>query len=264
MEVLIPCLILALIGGALGFGIGVVAKKFALKQDSRFPIVRDALPGANCGGCGYAGCDAYAKAIVNEGADINLCSVGGNEASKRIAAAMGMEASAAIERVAFVACGGNDDVAKDKLRYTGVTHCLEAMMIPGQGPKACTYGCLGFGTCVHECPFDAIHIVNGIAEVDRERCVGCGKCVMVCPKKIISLVPKDQKTLVNCSCREKGREVRVACEVGCIGCGLCARNCEAGAITIDGNLAKIDYTKCNHCGCCIEKCPSKCLKFIAT
>lgn len=262
LEILIPFLILAVMGILLGVGIGFVAKKFAVPQDPKFPLVRDALPGANCGGCGYAGCDAYAKAVIAGEAPINACSVGGAAAAEKLAEVMGVEVQIAEKEVAYVQCSGECGVANQKMRYDGVASCLEASMVPGQGPKSCTYGCLGFGTCVSVCKFNAIHIENGIAKVDEDKCVGCGACVSVCPKNIIRLVHQKQRVRVQCSGQDRGKEVRELCAAGCIGCTLCVRQCETGAIAMAGNVARIDTAKCTQCGKCVEKCPAKVIKVL--
>lgn len=262
MQVLIPFLILAVLGLVFGIGIGAAAKKFFVPQDPKFPMIRDALPGANCGGCGYAGCDAYARAVAKGEAPINACAVGGEAASRKMAEVLGVEVQTAEKMVAYVQCSGEQGIAGQKMRYDGVASCLEASVIPGAGPKSCTYGCIGFGTCVSVCKFDAIHLENGIAKVDEERCVGCGACVSVCPKNVIRLVAKRQKVRVQCSGQDRGKEVRLVCQAGCLGCGLCVKQCETGAIAMAGNVARIDTGKCTQCGKCVEKCPAKVIRIV--
>ena len=167
-----------------------------------------------------------------------------------------------VRKTAYVACSGDCDKAKDKYVYHGNMSCKDAVNIPGGGAKACSYGCLGLGSCVTVCEFDAIHIENGKAVVDREKCKACGKCVEACPKNLISIIPYDTKYMVKCSSKDKGRDVMQACSAGCIGCGLCAKNCPHEAIDFEFNLAKIMQDKCQDCGTCVEKCPKKVIEEI--
>ena len=161
------------------------------------------------------------------------------------------------KQVAFVKCAGTCDKAKSKYKYAGNEDCVSAMSVPGGGPKACSFGCTGFGSCVKVCDFDAIHVINGVAVVDKEKCVACGKCVATCPKSLIELVPYAAPHKVQCSSKEFGKAVKEVCSAGCIGCKMCTRVCEADAITVENNIAKIDYSKCTGCGKCAEKCPAK-------
>ncbi|MBQ7063808.1 MAG: RnfABCDGE type electron transport complex subunit B [Firmicutes bacterium] len=262
IEILTPFLLLAGLGIVFGLCIGVVAKKFEVPQDPKFPLVRDVLPGANCGGCGYAGCDAFAKAVISGEASLSGCVVGGEAVAHKVAEILGVEEGHFEKKVAYVQCSGDTSHAHDKMRYDGVKHCLEASMVPGAGPKSCPYGCVGFGTCVSACKFGAIHVENRLAVVDESKCVGCGACVNVCPKNIIRLVPKRQTVRVQCSGQDRGKDVRLVCEAGCLGCTLCVRTCEAGAIKMEGNVARIDPAKCVLCGKCVAKCPAKVIHII--
>lgn len=247
--------------GATGLFIGVflgfAAKKFKVEVDEREIQVRELLPGANCGGCGYAGCDALAKAIAEGKAPVNACPVANQEAHNRIATVMGKTAEASEKKVAFVRCAGTCDKTEVNYEYHGVMDCKKAAMVPGNAGKKCGYGCMGFGSCVKVCAFDAIHIVDGIAVVDKEKCTGCSKCVLECPNNIIDLVPAKAKTLVSCSSYDKGKDVKAACSAGCIGCKLCTKACEFDAIHVEDNLAYIDYSKCTNCGKCAAVCPVK-------
>jgi Na+-translocating ferredoxin:NAD+ oxidoreductase RNF subunit RnfB len=241
----------------IGFFLGFAGKKFAVEVDEREEAINGVLPGNNCGGCGYAGCSGLAAAIVAGEAEITACPVGGAAVAAQIGEIMGMEAGDTVRQTAFVKCGGTCDKAKTDYEYDGLSDCIMVNMMQNNGPKTCNYGCLGEGTCVKACPFDAIHIVDGVAVVDKEACKACGKCIAVCPKNLIELVPYDQKHLVNCSSQDKGKDVMAACSVGCIGCRLCVRVCEDEAITVVNNIAHIDPAKCTNCGKCAEKCPKK-------
>ena len=267
----IPYMVLAfniqnvLIGGAfvgalglvLGVALGIIGKVFFVKVDEREIQVRECLPGNNCGGCGYAGCDGLAAAIAKGEAPVGGCPVANAEAKEKIGEIMGQTVDAADKKVAFVKCSGTCDKTERKYNYYGINDCRKAVMVPGAGDKLCSYGCLGFGSCVDACQFDAIHVVDGVAVVDREKCVACGKCVAACPKALIELIPDKAPQAVACNSKDKGKDVRVACKTGCIGCMICVKQCESGAITVTDNLAKIDYTKCNGCGKCAAKCPQK-------
>ena len=249
-----------IVGGTglfIGLFLGFAGTKFAVEVDEREEAIAGVLPGNNCGGCGYAGCSGLAAAIVKGEAEINACPVGGAPVAAKIGEIMGIEAGESIRKTAFVKCAGTCDKAKQDYEYHGIHDCIMVNMMQNGGPKTCNYGCLGEGTCVAACPFDAIHIVDGVAVVDKEACKACGKCVAVCPKKLIEIVPYDQKHLVQCSSQDKGKDVMKACSVGCIGCRMCAKVCEHDAVTIENNIAHIDPAKCTNCGACAAKCPKK-------
>lgn len=252
--VLIAGGVVGAVGLIIGLLLGIAAKKFAVETDERVALVRECLPGSNCGGCGFAGCDACAEAIVKGDAAINQCP-GGRHAD--IAAIMGTEATESVKMAAYVKCSGTCDKVTFKYRYQGIADCRKLALIPGHGEKDCIYGCMGYGSCVSVCKFDAIHIVNGIAEVDTDKCTGCGVCIKTCPNHVIELRPVTSKYAVGCNSKDKGKDTRAYCMAGCIGCGICAKQCEAGAITVENNLAHIDYEKCIGCGKCAEKCPRK-------
>lgn len=255
-EILIATCVVGGTGLIIGLLLGFAGRAFAVKVDEKEIAIRDSLPGNNCGGCGYAGCDALAKAIANGEAEANACPVGGAVVASKIAEIIGSSVEVT-KKVAFVKCSGTCEKAVDRFNYYGNNDCKQAALSTGGGQKACTYGCMGFGSCVKVCEFDAIHIENGIAVVDIEKCVACGKCIKECPKHLIELVPYEQKQKVACNSKDFGKDVKAVCQAGCIGCKLCERNCEYDAIKVENNIAHIDYDKCTNCGKCKEKCPTK-------
>lgn len=255
MEMILAAAIVGGTGLLLGLFLGVADKKFKVEVDEKEQLVREQLPGNNCGGCGYAGCDAMAKAIAQGEAPVDGCPVGGAPVAGRIAAIMGQEAGESVPMVAFVKCAGTCEKAKEKYNYYGVTDCEMMEFVPAGGPKTCQYGCLGYGTCEKVCQFDAIHVIEGVAVVDKEKCKACGKCVERCPRGLIELVPYDNRFLVRCASKDKGKQVMQACEAGCIGCRKCQKECPAGAVTVEGNIAHIDTEKCTNCGTCASVCP---------
>ncbi len=245
------------LGLLFGLGLGVAAKVFEVKVDPLIPLVRDALPSANCGACSFPGCDAYAKAIVEDGASITSCPVGGADLIEELSKIMGKEAVEVIKQVAYVKCQGTCDNAIEKYEYSGVMDCKNATFLQGKGSKGCEYGCLGLSSCVRVCEFDAIDIIDGIAIINKDKCVACGKCVLECPKNLIEMVPDDKKTRVACASEDKGKEAKSNCTTACIACRLCVKACEYDAIHVDKNIARIDYDKCVECGACVAKCPTK-------
>lgn len=256
MEIIIPVIVLGAMGLFFGSGLALASKIFEVQQDERIPLVRNELPGANCGGCGYPGCDALAEAIVKGEAEPNACPVGGQNTAESVAEIMGIVVEETEPQTARVLCHGTHDLAPVRAQYYGVNDCREALNANG-GTKSCRYGCLGFGSCVAACPFDAIVMTeSGIPQIDEDKCTACATCVAVCPKSVIGIVPKNKKITVSCQNLDKAKLVKPSCQVGCVGCRLCTRVCPTGAITVTNNLASIDYDKCISCGLCIEKCPS--------
>lgn len=256
-TIIFSVVLLGVLGILIGILLGVAGKFFAVETDERVERVRECLPGNNCGGCGFPGCDGLAEAIVAGEAPVNGCPVGGSPVAGNIGKIMGVDAAASVRMAAYVRCAGTCENASSKYHYVGEADCRSAVTVPGSGEKACAYGCLGLGSCVAACAFDAISIKDGVAIVDREKCVACGKCVDTCPKGLIKLLPYDTQYIVTCNSNDKGKDVMSVCKAGCIGCGLCVKQCEAGAVTLENNLAVIDPDKCVGCGKCAEKCPKK-------
>lgn len=255
-SIITAVLVVGVIGLIFGILLALAAVIFKVEVDERIEKIEEILPGANCGACGFAGCSAYAHAVVEGGAAVDCCSVGGGNVAQQIGGIMGKAVGAGTKKVARVLCGGDCDKSKEKYEYYGVLDCNAANKLAG-GPKACSSGCLGFGTCVNACKFDAIHIVDGIAVVDEEKCTACGMCKKVCPKGIIELMPKDKTVFVACKNHQPGKNVNAVCAAGCIACKICEKNCPFEAITINDNLAEIDYEKCKSCGICVNKCPKQ-------
>ncbi|MBZ9608957.1 RnfABCDGE type electron transport complex subunit B [Clostridium estertheticum] len=256
-NLIYPVISIGGMGLVFGIVLGYANKKFYVAVNPKIPLVREALPSANCGACGYAGCDAYATAVVEGGALLNACSVGGSSVAQKIGEIMGVSVETANPQVAFVKCKGTCTVAKEKYEYDGIKDCRQAVIAPGGGPKACADGCLGFASCVRACEFNALHVIDGVAVVYKDNCVACGACIAVCPKNLIELVPATQEVLIECNSKSKGKTVKDNCGVGCIACGMCARVCPSKAIVMVNNLPIIDFEKCTQCGLCATKCPTK-------
>lgn len=238
-----------------------VAQKFKVEEDPRIDTVESLLPGANCGGCGNAGCRAFAEKLVKSG-DLEscFCPVGGNETMAKIAASLGMESVEKEPRVAVVRCQGSPDKCVRTNIYDGYASCKVVNALYG-GETGCRFGCLGLGDCVSACSFGggvSINPVTRVAQVDESLCIGCGSCAAACPRGIIELRARgrnERRVYVSCVNKDKGGVTRRACTTGCIGCGKCAKVCPFEAITVENNVAYIDYTKCKGCRKCVAECP---------
>ena len=269
MDILIAIGILGGLGLVFGLVLAAASKVFYVETDPRLEQLNECLPGANCGGCGFAGCGAYAEAVLKGEAPVGKCASGGNEAAKAMAAIMGVEAGEVTRKVALVRCSGARTYdaegnltkgAKMKATYEGFHDCLAASRVGGSGPLSCKFGCLGYGSCTRVCKYGAISVKNGVAVVDEDLCVGCMACAQVCPRKIITAVEPSQNVIIACNSLAKGAVTNRACTIGCIGCGKCMKNCPSGAITITNNLAQIDSSKCTNCGECAKVCPKGLIK----
>lgn len=255
MNIVYPILSIGGLGVVFGAGLGIAGEVFKVEEDPKVVEVLEALPGANCGGCGFPGCSGLATAIAAGEAPVNGCPVGGAAVAAKIGEIMGVAAGSADPIAAFVKCNGTCEKAKDKYEYFGIDDCNMAVQLAGGGSKSCSYGCIGLGSCKKACAFGAIEIIDGIAVIDKEKCVSCGKCVSTCPKHIIEMLPAKSKVKVACSNKDVGKNVMPVCTVGCIACKICEKNCPFDAIHVVDNIAVIDYTKCKNCGICANKCP---------
>lgn len=254
-------LVLVAVGLLAALILYLVAQKFKVVEDPRIDIVAEILPGANCGGCGCAGCRALAEKIVSANSlEGSFCPVGGTQIMEKVAEAMGLVAEKSESKIAVIRCAGSCQNAPARVKYDGLQDCNFAS-VTISGISGCSFGCLGLGSCVKACKFDAIHIneTTGLPEVDEDKCVACGACVKACPRKVIELRNKgirNRRVFVSCINKEKGGAAKKNCTVACIGCGLCFKACAFGAITIENNLSYIDFNKCKLCRKCVDACPT--------
>lgn len=249
----------AVLGGVLGGLLALFCKLFAVKKDARVAEIDALLPNANCGGCGYSGCAAFAEAVVRGEATPTGCRVASGETLAAVGAVMGIEVKPIKRMRAQVMCSGTIARTAKQYHYDGVRDCYAAAKLGG-GDKACPNGCIGLGSCVAACKFDALYIADGIAHVRYDQCRGCGVCACTCPQGIIRLIPFDSKLWVGCVSAEKGALTKSYCTVGCVACKLCERVCPSGAISVKHFRAIIDYEKCTECGACAAKCPRHIIK----
>lgn len=260
MDIVVISSILGIgsLGLLFGAGLAYASKKFAVEVDPKIEMLLEELPGANCGGCGYPGCSGYAEAVVKSCADMTLCSPGGDEVVKKIAGILGVEAITSEAKVAVVQCRGDNEKAANRFNYDGVEDCSAAQIIMG-GAKGCVYGCLGLGSCVKACPFDAMYMAdNGLPVVIEDKCTACGICVSTCPRGIMALIPVSQKVFLGCVSQDKAKAVKSVCSVGCIGCALCSKEkvTPSGSIEMVGNLPKIVKITSEDLKTAVEKCPT--------
>lgn len=253
--------ILTVLGVALAMVLSLVARKFKVEEDPRIDEVEKVMPGANCGGCGFAGCRAFAQSCVEAGnLDNNFCPVGGNDTMKKVAAILGIEAVEKKPQVAVVRCNGSCENRPQTNEYDGLKSCrVKAALYSGD--TGCPFGCLGCGDCVAACSFGAISMdpETGLPVVDQDKCSGCGSCAKACPKGVIELRnkgPRGMRVYVSCINKDKGAVARKACKAACIGCGKCAKVCPAEAISVENNVAYIDFNKCKLCKKCVAECPT--------
>ncbi|MBS7316937.1 MAG: RnfABCDGE type electron transport complex subunit B [Candidatus Cryptobacteroides sp.] len=253
--------VIALLGLVLALVLYIVADRFKVEEDPRIDEVEKVMPGANCGGCGFAGCRAFADAAVKApNLDNNYCPVGGNDVMKKVAAILGYEVKEKAPMVAVVRCNGSCEARPRINEYDGYASCrVKAALYAGD--TACAFGCLGCGDCVAACAFGAISMdpATGLPVVDESKCTACGACAKACPKSIIEIRPKGPRGMrlyVSCLNRDKGPAAKKACASACIGCGICAKTCTHGAITVENNVAYIDPAKCKLCRECEAVCPT--------
>lgn len=248
------------IGASCAAMLCVAAKVMHVKVDERLALLQEALPGVNCGACGYPGCSAYAEALLSSDAKSNLCTPGGAEVVAKVSAILGIEAESVEKKIAVVRCLGDSAAQQKKMEYSGIKSCQAAKHLFG-GSGACAFGCIGYGDCQAVCPEDAICMEDSLARIRVDLCTGCGLCVKTCPNNLITIENSAAVPVaVLCSSIEKGAVVRKKCSQGCIACNKCVKECPDGAIVIEENLAVIDYAKCTGCGHCVEICVTKCIK----
>ncbi len=253
-DILIPILIVVVIGLLSGLILAIASIVMAVPKDQKTEDIRAMLPGANCGACGFSGCDGYAKALATGEAKPGLCTVGGKDVADQISSYLGVAAASMEPHMSVVRCLGSNDNTGNRVNYEGITSCAAAAAVAG-GPTNCTYGCIGLGDCMKACNYNALSVRNGVAMVEPKNCVACGMCLKACPRHLLTLVPVKKQAVVLCSSCEKGAAVMKVCKVGCIGCMRCEKTCKYDAIHVTDFLAHVDSEKCVGCGECVSVCP---------
>ncbi len=247
------------VGASLAVLLALASRVLAVEEDPRIEIVLDVLPGANCGGCGFAGCEGYAIAVLqNPDIPAGLCTVGGDAVAQRVGELSGKAVVAGEPTVSFRRCARDEGNVQPRYDYIGTKTCASASLLEG-GPYMCAWSCLGFGDCLRACPFDAMYIRNNLVEIDASKCVSCGQCIKVCPRSILQLIPVRARVMIYCSTREKLKSVSDICEVGCINCLKCLKACPAEAVKYEKGRIELDHTLCMNYGpACGEACVKAC------
>ncbi len=265
MTIVFAALTMLVLAVCMSIVLGWANQAFHVDVDPRIVKINEELPGANCGGCGYVGCNDYAEAVVAGKAGPDLCPVGGSSCTAAVADIMGVVIEASFPFRPVVHCGAVTEKRLKQTRYQGERTCASANLI--SGVQGCIYGCMGYGDCVVSCKYDAVHVVNGLAVIDYEKCVGCGACARVCPRNIIQMVPfkAERMLVVACSNKDPGKAVRAVCKVGCIGCKACVKKCDM--FDVNDNLSTIDYDKydpesMDAAQLAIDKCPMKGIVYV--
>lgn len=263
-TVMVIIAVMSFVGLLFGLILAYANKKLAMEMNPLIHLVEEVLPKGQCGSCGYAGCQSYAEAVVlDKDVPPNLCLPGKKTVAGRVAELTGKAAAEVEPRVAYVKCTNPIVTSGKKYIYSGIQDCLAASLLHA-GAKDCEYGCLGLGTCVRKCVFDALELNElGLPVVNREKCTGCGSCAAACPKQVIAMIPDDALVAVACSSHDKGAAARKYCSTACIGCGICQKQCPHGAIKIEEYLAVVDDDICKkecQSPVCLEKCPTKAIR----
>ncbi len=260
MAIFLAFIVIAVLGLVLGIGLQFAEGKLKVEKDEKLEELEAAMPGANCGGCGFAGCSAYAEAVYKGEAEAGLCSPGGAALAQKMGEILGIKVEAREKEVAFIFCQGSKDVTSTEFEYKGMSSCAAAAMLQG-GPNGCKEGCLHLGSCMAVCPSGAISMApDGRLTVDKEKCIGCKKCTKVCPNGVIRMVPYSAKYLVACNNHESGAKVRSYCQVGCIGCKMCETKVEGSPFKVENFLSSNDFSKDQgNAAQAKAVCPKKCI-----